>query len=87
MVSYSGTVVDPVGLHARPLSLIVTAANQFESEVMIESKGRVGNLKSIMNTLSLAIKCGDEFTVKATGADEKACIAALEETLKKNKIV
>ena len=87
LVSFSSTVFDPVGLHARPLAILVTIASKFKSNVSIESAGRVGNLKSIMNTLALAIKCGDEFTIKVDGSDEEQCLADLTKSLKEHKII
>ena len=42
------TVVDPVGLHARPATVAVNAASKFKSEVKVSYKGRTVNMKSIM---------------------------------------
>ena len=34
------TVVDPVGLHARPATVAVNAASKFKSEINVAFKGR-----------------------------------------------
>ena len=41
------TVVDPVGLHARPATVAVNAASKFKSEVKVSYKGRTVNMKSL----------------------------------------
>ena len=40
------TVVDPVGLHARPATVAVNAASKFKSEINVAFKGREVNMKS-----------------------------------------
>ena len=49
------TVVDPVGLHARPATVAVNAASKFKSEINVAFKGREVNMKSIMGVMSLGI--------------------------------
>ena len=87
MQQFSATVVDPIGIHARPAALVVMAASKFQSEVKIKSNNREGNLKSIMNTLAMAIKCNQDFTVTATGEDEVACIEHIKTVMQENKII
>ncbi len=41
------SVIDPVGLHARPATVAVNAASKFKCEVTCPFKGREVNLKSI----------------------------------------
>lgn len=76
------TVKDPVGLHARPASILVQEATKFESEVSISANGKDANLKSIMSVMSLGVKTGEEITIKADGADAEAAIAAIEAAAK-----
>ena len=49
------TVVDPVGLHARPATIAVNAASKFKSEISIAFENRVVNMKSIMGVMSLGV--------------------------------
>lgn len=49
------TVIDPVGLHARPATVAVNAASKFKSDVNVAFKGREVNMKSIMGVMSLGI--------------------------------
>lgn len=66
------------GLHARPASLLVAKAQEFESEIMIEKEDVVINAKSIIGILGLGVGSGDEITLSCEGADEQEAIAAME---------
>jgi len=72
------SVIDPVGLHARPATVAVNAASKFKSEV---------NMKSIMGVMSLGIPTQSEITISCNGDDEDAAIAAIEEVLRAQKII
>ena len=84
MKSFTYTITDAIGIHARPAGLLVNTAKQFESEILIEANGKKGNAKGIMGVMSLGAKQGTEITVTANGADEEAAANALEEFLKNN---
>ena len=47
-------VVDPVGLHARPATVAVSAASRFKCDVKVAFKGRSVNMKSIMGVMSIS---------------------------------
>ena len=81
------TIIDPVGLHARPASVTVKTATEFKSEIQIHSKGKSGNLKSIMNVMALGVKQGDEVTITAEGKDAEEALVAIEKTMKKHKLI
>lgn len=81
------TVIDPVGLHARPATVAVNAASKFKSDVNVAFKGREVNMKSIMGVMSLGISTQSEITISATGDDEEAAIEAIEEVLRAQKII
>ncbi|RDY27379.1 HPr family phosphocarrier protein [Romboutsia weinsteinii] len=67
------------GLHARPAGMFVKKAAEFKSTVEVLAKGKTVNAKSIMGIMSLGLAQGDELTVKATGEDQEAAVAALVE--------
>jgi len=64
------TVVDEMGLHARPASQLVAMANKFSCAIDIESNGKKLTLKSIMAVMSMGIKCNESFTLHFDGEDE-----------------
>lgn len=76
-------VIDPVGLHARPATVAVNAANKCKSDVNVAFKGREVNMKSIMGVMSLGVGQGSDVTITAEGADEADAMAAIVDTMKK----
>ena len=70
-------VVNAVGLHARPASLIAQTASRFASDVMLRHGTYEANGKSIMGVLMLAAYCGSEIVIRTEGAGAEAAMAAL----------
>ena len=87
MKEISVTVVDPVGLHARPATVAVNAASKFKSEVKVGYKGRSVNMKSIMGVMSLGIPKQSEITISCEGEDEDVAIEAIAQVLKEQKVI
>ena len=81
------TVVDPVGLHARPATVAVNAASKFKSDVKVSYKDRAVNMKSIMGVMSLGIPTQSEITITCEGEDEDVAIQTIEEILKTQKVI
>lgn len=79
-------VTSEQGIHARPATELVMVANQFESEVMIESNDRSADMKSIMGLMSLGLYRGQKFSIVATGDDGADAIDKLEVLLKEKKL-
>ena len=71
-------------LEARPIALLVQKANQFSSQIYMESgDNKRFNVKSIMGMMSMALLNGEEVVIDAEGEDEEAAAAAIEEFLTK----
>lgn len=81
------SVIDPVGLHARPATVAVNAASKFKSEVKVEYKGRTVNMKSIMGVMSLGIPTQSEIVISCEGEDEEVAIQTIEEVLRSQKVI
>jgi phosphocarrier protein HPr len=79
MIEQSTTIVNPLGLHARPAAQFVKLANTFASDIELLKDGVPVNGKSIMGVMILAAECGSSVTIRANGADEGAALAALVE--------
>ena len=86
MKEFKAKIKDPVGLHARPASIVVKTASDFQSDITIISGDKTGNLKSIMNVMALGVKQGEEVTIQAVGEDEEDAIKAIQEEMKKNNL-
>lgn len=80
-------VIDPVGLHARPATVAVNAANKCKSDVNVAFKGREVNMKSIMGVMSLGIPTQAEIVISATGDDEEAAINEIVKALRDQKVI
>jgi phosphocarrier protein HPr len=72
------TVVNKLGIHARPAATFVKTANRFASEIFVEKDGEKINGKSIMGLMMLALGPGSKLTLHVRGADAQAAIAELE---------
>lgn len=81
MVSREVKITNSLGLHARPASLFVKTAAQFESDIKVEKDGVEVNGKSIMGVMMLAAEQGSTIIIKANGHDEKDAIKALVELI------
>lgn len=72
------TVVNKLGLHARPSAALTQAATKFRSEVWIAKGPRRVNGKSIMGVMMLAAARGATLVIEADGPDEDAALQALQ---------
>ena len=72
------TVINPLGLHARPAAKVVDCAARFTSDIRISYENQEIDAKSIMSVLMLAAPCGAELSVAIIGDDENDAMMALE---------
>jgi phosphocarrier protein len=70
-------VINSLGIHARPASMIVQTAIKFKSHISIIKEGTTADAKSIMNVLMLGAECGTTVTVRANGDDEVEAVKAV----------
>lgn len=80
------TITDPIGLHARPATLLVNEASKFASETKIIVGDREANLKSIMGVMSLGISTGVVFSIESTGVDAEEALVAIENIIVETNI-
>src|SRR5690606_9076570 len=81
MRSAEVTVVNKLGIHARPSARITQVATGFSSEVWMTRKGRRINAKSIMGVMMLAAGKGSTLLIETEGEDEDEALAALVELI------
>ncbi len=72
------TIVNRLGLHARPAMSFVDAANLFHSDVKVCRDDTEVDGKSIMQMMMLAAGQGTELLIIAEGDDAQAACAALK---------
>ena len=75
------TIVNKLGLHARPSARLTQVATQFKSEVWLTKKGRRINGKSIMGVMMLAAGKGTALLVETNGPDEAEAMAAIRDLI------
>ena len=68
MLSREITVVNVVGLHARPATFFVQKANCFKSSIWVEKEDCRVNAKSLLGVLSLGIAKDTKITIIRTAA-------------------
>ena len=77
MVSRNVTIVNSIGLHARPATFFIQKANSYKSSIYVEKDDRRVNAKSLLGVLSLGIVGGTTIKIIADGADEQEAVDAL----------
>ncbi|BDV02485.1 MAG: phosphocarrier protein HPr [Candidatus Hepatoplasma vulgare] len=81
-------ITDPIGLHARPATILVKEASKYKSDIKLKTlNGKEVNLKSILSIMSLSIKKDDEIIITAKGSDEKTAIENIEKVMKEEKLI
>ncbi|MBE6830502.1 MAG: HPr family phosphocarrier protein [Ruminococcaceae bacterium] len=81
MTSQTVQISNKVGLHARPASMLVTAAGRYDSEIIIKNGSRSAVAKSMISLLALQAKMNDVVTIQADGKDEKKAVAELTQLI------
>ncbi len=81
MVERSVTIVNKLGIHARPAAEIVKTASRFGSNITIVRDDLEVNGKSIMGVMMLAAEQGSTIAIKAEGPDADAALDALESVI------
>jgi len=78
-ISRECTVINKLGIHARPAALFVKVSNKFESQVTVEKDGEAVNGKSIMGLMMLAAGRGSKLRITAEGRDAEQAIREIEQ--------
>ncbi len=77
-------ITNSTGLHARPASLFVQAAGQYDAEIEVSAHGRKTPATDIFGVLSLNARQGDTITLQARGPEAEAALAAIGELVRAN---
>ncbi len=81
MAAKTVKVKNKTGIHARPASMLVDAAQDFESKISLVYDGQEVNAKSVMGVMSLAVTHDTRVTLKAEGPDAQEALATLEKII------
>lgn len=75
------TILNKLGIHARPAAQFVKTANRFQSDIFVEKDGEEVDGKSIMGLMMLAAGHGSIISVSADGADAEAALDAISDLI------
>ena len=95
MKSFTYTLTDPQGIHARPAGLLAKAAAGYQSAITLEVNGAKSDItlaapggtadaKRLMAIMRLAAKAGMDVLVTCEGADEDAAAEGLQKFFQEN---
>lgn len=84
MKSFTYTITDPVGLHARPAGDLVRKIKTFESDCTIQGNGKTVDGKKLLEVMTLGIKQDDSVNISFSGSDEDTAAKETEAFMKEN---
>lgn len=86
MASFKFVVLDPVGLHARPATVLVSAAGKCKSDITLNYNGKSVNAKSIMGVMGMGVPTKAEVEVVVEGEDAADAVESIKKTLIDEKV-
>ena len=78
MKSFSYTVKDELGIHARPAGMLVKEVKNFQSKVTLEKDGKSVDASRLMAVMGMGVKKNQTVTEKVAGDDEGAACDAIK---------
>lgn len=78
MKSFSYTVKDELGIHARPAGMLVKKVKNFQSKVTLEKDGKSVDASRLMAVMGMGVKKDQTVTVTVEGDDEDAACDAIK---------
>jgi phosphocarrier protein HPr len=72
------SIVNRLGLHARPAAMFVRVASRFRSEIWVAKESEEVNGKSIMGLMMLAAGQGSKLRIRCEGPDAVRAMEELE---------
>ena len=76
------TIVNRLGLHARPAAMFVRIASRHLAEIWVSKEGEEVNGKSIMGLMMLAAGQGSTLRIRCDGPDADKAMEELEDLIK-----
>lgn len=86
MLQKKFVVIDPMGLHARPVSILAATVKKGKSSCFITANGMNVDVSSIMMVLTLGLSKGSEFIFKVDGEDENELLSVISKLMKDEHI-
>lgn len=77
MLEQTVTIINKVGLHARPAAVLVKLAGSYSCEITLVKGDKIVSAKSILALMGAGIKQGDSISVQVHGEAEAEALAAI----------
>jgi len=77
MIKKDITIVNELGIHARPAGMIANTSSRFSCDIKLVKDGMEVNAKSIMGIMTLAAGRGTIIELTARGKDEAEAVQAI----------
>lgn len=84
MKTFTYTVKDELGIHARPAGMLVKEVKNFQSKVLLEKDGKTVDASRLMAVMSTGVKQGQTVTITVEGEDEDAAYEAVKAFFESN---
>ena len=75
------SIVNRLGLHARPAAMFVRIATRYRSEIWVAKEGEEVNGKSIMGLMMLAAGQGSKLLIRCEGPEADRALRELQELI------
>ena len=84
MTSFTYTLTDPEGFHARPAGLFVKEAKKFPCTTTVIKGDKRADARKMFGLMGLGIKGGDTIAISVEGAQEEEAAAGLKAFMEAN---
>jgi phosphocarrier protein HPr len=76
------TIVNKLGLHARPAAEFVRRASSFRSEIWLVKDGKRFSAASLIDIMRANVDCGTTVILEANGSDAEAAVERLAQLVR-----
>lgn len=84
MKSFSFTIRDEIGIHARPAGMLVNKAKETGSRVTLKKGDNTADASKLFSVMGLGVKCGDTVEISVEGGDEENALRQMKEFFEAN---
>lgn len=84
MKTFNYTIMDELGIHARPAGMLAKTAKALDSEVTITKGDKTVGASKLMMLMGLGVKKGDTVAVTINGGNEENSYNTMKEFFEKN---
>ena len=84
MKTFNYTIIDELGIHARPAGMLVKTAQDLDSEITLTKGDKTAGASKLMMIMGLGVKKGDTVVVTIDGGDEEKSYNVMKDFFESN---